>query len=143
MMLGGVVEGLKQGRKFGFWTVLYFLLEEGIDRGRSKYLREFLEWRRNKLVRSDNEAGILENQRDALSSAFAGLGSAGLFSIYNRFPLPTMSRTMRMGAKAGLAFGLLQDGLSLLRGRRVGYIEAIKFYVFGLRKDAVLEVDPA
>jgi hypothetical protein len=48
-----------------------------------------------------------------------------------------------MGAKAGLAFGLLQDGLSLLRGRRVGYIEAIKFYVFGLRKDAVLEVDPA
>jgi hypothetical protein len=143
MMLGGAVEGFKQARKFGFWTLLYFLLEEGIDRGRSKYLREFMEWRRGELVKSDNEAGILEGQRDALSSAFAGLGSAGLFSIYNRFPLPTMSRTMRMGAKAGLAFGLFQDGLSLLKGRRIGYIEAIKFHVLGIRKDDKQELDPA
>jgi hypothetical protein len=48
-----------------------------------------------------------------------------------------------MGAKAGLAFGLFQDGLGLLKGRPIGYVEAFKFHVLGLRKSEVLEVDPA
>ncbi|KAF1818509.1 uncharacterized protein K489DRAFT_327322 [Dissoconium aciculare CBS 342.82] len=117
MMLGGVVEGFKQARKYALWTTLFFVLEEGIDRGQS--------------------------QRDALSSAFAGLGSAGIFSVYNRFPLPTMSRTMKMGAKAGFAFGLFQDGLSLLKGRRIGYIEAIRYHILGLRDSEAKEDPPA
>jgi hypothetical protein len=143
MMLGGVVEGFKQARKFALWTTLFFVLEEGIDRGRTKIVRDLLEWKRNEIIEHDNEAIILESQRDALSSAFAGLGSAGIFSVYNRFPLPTMSRTMKMGAKAGFAFGLFQDGLSLLKGRRIGYIEAIRYHILGLRDSEAKEDPPA
>ena len=76
------------------------------------------------------EARVAGN-RDCASSMLAGLGTAGIFSARNRFPLPTAARTAKMGAKAGLAFGVLQDGVSLLRGRRVGYVEFVKRYTVG------------
>jgi hypothetical protein len=135
MMLGGVREGFKQAQKFAFWTVLFFVLEEGIDHGRVRIAKEIQRWRRKDSLRLDDNASILASQRDALSSAFAGLGSAGFFSIFSRFPAPTMARTMKMGMKAGLAFGLFQDGLSLLKGRQIGYVEVVKFHVFGMQRE--------
>ena len=48
-------------------------------------------------------------------------------SAYNlvsgRFPLATAVRTARLGLYSGLAFGILQDALSLARGRGVGYVD--------------------
>lgn len=125
MMLGGAVEGLKQARRFALWTGLFFILEEGVDRGRAFARREYVERKSGRLVSVNEEGDLLQGQRDALSSGLAGLGTAGAFSLWNRLPLPTAARTAKLGASAGLAFGLLQDGLSLLSGRRVGYADFI------------------
>ncbi|KAF2168570.1 hypothetical protein M409DRAFT_36327 [Zasmidium cellare ATCC 36951] len=103
MMLGGIVEGMKQAGKFGLWAGCFFVLEEGIDRGRAAGVRIML----------------------------AGLGSAGIFSAWNRLPLPTVARTAKMGAKVGLAFGLLQDALNVVKGKRVGYVEFVKRHTVG------------
>ncbi|KAF2217388.1 hypothetical protein CERZMDRAFT_31636 [Cercospora zeae-maydis SCOH1-5] len=101
MMLGGIKEGTRQSFKFAAWTGLFFLLEEG-------------------------EEEIVRDSTDCVSSMLAGLGTAGMFSAWNRFPIPTAARTAKMGAKAGLAFGVLQDLVSLLKDRRVGYVEYAK-----------------
>jgi hypothetical protein len=143
MMLGGIKEGTRQSFKFAAWTGLFFLLEEGVDRGRAAGRRVWGrfwggEWksgaREMRLAaladmmdeEEREEEQIILDSRDCASSMLAGLGTAGLFSAWNRFPLPTAARTAKMGAKAGLAFGALQDGVSLLKGRRVGYVEFIK-----------------
>ena len=47
----------------------------------------------------------------------------------DRFPLATAGRTAKMGLLTGLTFGLLQDGLSLLNGRRLDYVD----WLFGRR----------
>lgn len=43
--------------------------------------------------------------------------------VSGRFPLATAARTAKLGLYSGLAFGILQDTLSLARGRRVGYVD--------------------
>ncbi|KAM3420399.1 hypothetical protein BST61_g3673 [Cercospora zeina] len=144
MMLGGIKEGTRQSFKFAAWTGLFFLLEEGIDRGRAAGRRMWGrfwggEWksgaRESRLAgaavlgideEEREEEEIVRNSRDCVSSMLAGLGAAGMFSAWNRFPVPTAARTAKMGAKAGLAFGVLQDFVSLLKGRRVGYVEFVK-----------------
>jgi hypothetical protein len=45
--------------------------------------------------------------------------------------MPTAVRVMKLGAKAGLGFGLVQDVVSLLRGRKLGYVEFVKRHTFG------------
>ncbi|KAF2221261.1 hypothetical protein BDZ85DRAFT_239454 [Elsinoe ampelina] len=95
-MLGGVKEGIRMGAKLGIWGGLFFWMEE------------------------------VWVQRDFLSTTVAALGTAGAFSAWNRFSLPTAARAARMGLKVGLAFGLLQDFLGYFRGRRLGYVEFIK-----------------
>ncbi len=47
-----------------------------------------------------------------------------------RFPLTTAARTAKVGLYTGLAFGLVQDALSLARGRRLGYVE----FLFGVNR---------
>ncbi|CAK1363496.1 unnamed protein product [Cercospora beticola] len=143
MMLGGIKEGTRQSLKFGAWTGLFFLLEEGVDRGRAAGRRMWGrfwggEWksgaREMRLASAalslddeeHEEEEIVRDSRDCFSSMLAGLGIAGMFSAWNRFPVPTAARTAKMGAKAGLAFGVLQDMVSLLKGRRVGYVEFVK-----------------
>lgn len=146
MMLGGVMEGLKQSAKYTLWVGMFFVLEEGVDRGRAAGWRV---WGRVKggeykkgssleqALAEDQEETVDEKQimmnRDCFSSMLAGLGTAGTFSAWNRFPLPTAARTAKLGARAGLLFGLLQDALSLMKGRRVGYVEFIKKHTIGLR----------
>jgi len=136
-MLGGVKEGLKMGFKLGAWGGLFFWMEEGIDRLRGLVWREWESiqdkrwlsngWERSiGLDRLEDEHGFIWVQRDFLSTTAAALGTAGIFSSWNRFAFPTTVRTAKMGLKVGLAFGLAQDGLSLLRGRRVAYIDIMK-----------------
>lgn len=159
MMLGGIVEGMKQGIKFSLWTGCFFVLEEGIDRGRAAGVRT---WRRvssGEFARGGGMARVVEDvmdaaeegteekqvagNRDCVSSMLAGLGTAGIFSAWNRFPLPTAARTAKMGAKAGLAFGLLQDAVSLMKGRKVGYVEFIKRHTVGEGDGVQSEKTPA
>ncbi|MCJ1365701.1 hypothetical protein MMC16_004826 [Acarospora aff. strigata] len=98
MMLGGVKEGFKMGGKVSVWVGGFFTVEEAVDRLRG-------------------------GRRDFFSTVVAGLGIAGGFSLWNRFPIITAARTAKTGLLVGLAFGLVQDGLALARGRRLAYID--------------------
>lgn len=140
MMLGGVVEGIKQSIRYSVWVGVFFGMEEGVDRGRAAGLRawsgvattrERNERRERLLLGEEEERRDVAVGRDCVSSMLAGLGTAGLFSAWNRFPLATAARTARLGAKAGLGFGLLQDAVGVARGRRIGYIEFMKGLVLG------------
>lgn len=151
-MLGGIKEGIKMGFKLGFWSGAFFLMEESVDRMRGQILRQWVgfkgrrkhveDWsngdigleRLDGLERMDSKSGVWV-QRDFLSTTVAALGTAGLFSAWNRFPMTTMAKTAGLSLKAGIAFGLVQDALSLLRGRRLGYVEGVRRVIFGRRKE--------
>ena len=121
MMLGGIKEGLKMSARVAFWTGLFVGAEEGIDRARAGVVRH---WRG--LRGAEGEEKAMAGNRDCVSTMLAGLGTAGVFSAWNRFPVPTAARVAKMGAKAGLAFGVVQDAVGLVRGRRLGYVEFVK-----------------
>lgn len=111
-MYGGAIEGLKMSAKVSFWAVLFLAMEEATDGFRQGLARH---------TRGEQAADRVS--KDFLSTVIAGMGTAGAFSLWNRFPLVTAARTAKTGIKVGLAYGLLQDGLGLLRGRRLGYVD--------------------
>ena len=74
------------------------------------------------MLRLEKVAG----NRDFLSTGFAGLSTGGVFAAWYRMPLPTATRLMKMGMKYGLLWGLLQDAVNVLKGRRLGYVEFLK-----------------
>lgn len=43
----------------------------------------------------------------------------------DRFPVITAARTAKKGLAIGLAYGLVQDVLGLMRGRRLGYVDLL------------------
>lgn len=125
-MLGGIKEGMRMAARQAFWVGVFVASEEGVDRARSGVSRA---WNGLK----ENEEGEVEGaSKDFVSTLFAGLCTAGLFSAWNRFPPPTAARLAKMGAKAGLAFGLLQDAVSVMRGRRLGYADFVKRHTLGV-----------
>lgn len=123
-MLGGVKEGVKMAGRLSGWTILFVGMEEAIDRARVALTR----------LRKGDEA-VAHVSRDFMSTALAGLATAGAFSAWNRFPVPTAARVARLGLKAGVAYGVLQDMASLLRGRHLGYVEFIKRHTIGISAD--------
>lgn len=116
--------------RLGTWAALFVGMEEGVDRGRAALRRGWMSRVHPECMLSGEE-GLSLAERDFMSTVLAGLGTAGAFSAWNSFPLPTAVRVMKMGAKAGLGFGIVQDVVSLLRGRRLGYVEFIKRHTFG------------
>ncbi|KAK3073472.1 hypothetical protein LTR53_004960 [Teratosphaeriaceae sp. CCFEE 6253] len=127
MALGGIYEGFRMARRLGLWVGCFVVMEEGIDRGRAGVARWIYGLRGVK-----EEGRLVEGSRDLVSTMFAGLGTAGAFSAWNRFPAATAVRTVKMGAKVGLVFGGLQDVVSVLRGRRLGYVEFVKLNLLGM-----------
>ncbi|KAK0307979.1 hypothetical protein LTR01_005312 [Friedmanniomyces endolithicus] len=111
--LGGVLEAFKMAGKLGLWVGVFVTMEEGLDRGRAGLVRV---WRG---VRGGKEEDVLvEGSRDFVSTTLAGL-------------VATAVRTVRMGAKVGFGFGIAEDVVSVLRGRRVGDVEFVKRHLFG------------
>lgn len=135
MALGGVYEGFKMAGRLGVWVGVFVGMEEFIDRGRAGVVRQWRGFRGK-----SEEERLVAGNRDFVSSVFAGLGTAGAFSAWNRFPVPTAARLARMGAKYGLAYGVVQDLVSLLRGRRLGYVEFIKRHTIGTR-ETIIDMD--
>lgn len=43
----------------------------------------------------------------------------------DRFPMATAARTAKTGLAIGLAYGLAQDAVGAMRGRRPGYVDFI------------------
>jgi hypothetical protein len=115
MALGGVKEGLKMGAKVSLWTAAFFYIEDCWDEIRGK--------------------------KDFLNTVVASLSVAGGFSLWSlsarmqiwillivvadRFPMVAAARTAKTGLAIGLAFGLAQDAVGALRGRRPGYVDFI------------------
>ncbi|KAL1304039.1 hypothetical protein AAFC00_000476 [Neodothiora populina] len=154
-MLGGIKEGMKMGVKVGAWTGVFFAVEEAVDRLRGAVWggwygfreRRREEKRRGLFFDDEDDASLgIEKlggeapgvyvQRDFLSTVVAALGTAGAFSAWNRFPVETSARTALMGLKVGFGFGIAQDVVGLLRGRKLGYVEFVKAHVFGSRTNA-------
>ena len=124
-MLGGIKEGVRMAGRQTFWIGVFVGSEEGVDRARGAVSRIWSGMR-------ENDHGEVEGaSKDFVSTVFAGLGTAGLFSAWHRFPIPTAARLAKTGAKVGLAFGVLQDLTSMMRGRRLGYVDFFKKHVFG------------
>ncbi|KAK5122555.1 hypothetical protein LTR85_003818 [Meristemomyces frigidus] len=136
ILLGGIKEGLKMAGKQAVWVGVFFGMEECIDRGRAGVVRQWKGFRG-----ASEEERMIAGNRDFVSSVLAGLGTAGAFSAWNRFPVPTAARVAKMGAKVGLGFGLLQDLTSLLRGRRLGYVEFVKRHTIGTGGGPLIESD--
>jgi hypothetical protein len=136
-MLGGIKEGVRMAGRQAFWVGVFVGSEEGVDRARGAVSRIWSGMR-------ENDHGEVDGaSKDFVSTVFAGLGTAGLFSAWHRFPIPTAARLAKTGAKAGLAFGLLQDIASMMRGRRLGYVDFVKKHVFGVsRKDETYATAP-
>jgi hypothetical protein len=124
-MLGGIKEGVRMAGKQACWVGVFVASEEGVDRARGAVSRIWSG------MREDDHGEVEGASKDFVSTVFAGLGTAGLFSAWNRFPLPTAARVAKMGAKVGLLFGVLQDAVSMMRGRRLGYVEFVKRHTVG------------
>lgn len=124
-MLGGIKEGFRMAGRMGVWTLVFAGCEESVDRARFAAARFWTGRVRGVegLGMNEEEVPEVRASKDFISTVCAGLGTAGLFSAWNRFPLATAARTAKMGAKAGLAFGLMQDAASMMRGRHLGYVE--------------------
>jgi hypothetical protein len=137
VILGGLYEGWKMSVRLGWWAGVFVGLEEGVDRGRAALRRSWVEHVHPERLDGGDEKLMVE--RDFVSTVLSGLGTAGAFSAWNHFPLPTAVRVMKMGAKAGLGFGVLQDAVSLLRGRRLGYVDFIKRHTLGTDDRGVME----
>jgi hypothetical protein len=115
MALGGIKEGLKMGFKISAWVAAFFYIEDCWDEIRGK--------------------------KDFVNTTLASLSVAGGFSLWSlylphiglhianemtdRFPMVAAARTAKTGLAIGLAFGLAQDAVGVLRGRRPGYVEFI------------------
>ena len=139
-LLGGMKEGARMGLRMSGWIAVFFGMEEGVDRGRARIVRVY----RNTVGRPRHEMDEEEDalrlsqvagNRDFLSTGFAGLGTGGVFAAWNRLPLPTATRLMKMGLKYGLLWGLVQDVVNVAKGRRLGYVEFGKRVVGGRGTD--------
>lgn len=145
--LGGIYEGFRMGGRLAPWAGCLVFMEETIDRGRAAVVREWrnhLDYDRGVDAEAEEVRGrAAAGNKDFLSTMLAGLVSAGLFSAWKRMPLPTGVRLMKLGAKGGFAFGLLQDAVNLLQGRRLGYVEFIKKHTIGTRAEERAAIAPA
>ncbi|KAI9883451.1 MAG: hypothetical protein M1823_004785 [Watsoniomyces obsoletus] len=95
VMFGGITQGLKTAGRFGAFVGGFYTVEEAVDR--------------------------LRGTKDFMSTVVAGLGIAGAFSVWNRFPVHTAAKTAKTGLILGLAYGFAQDAMAMLRGHRVSY----------------------
>ena len=111
-IIGGVKEGLRLGGRLSGWAVLFVGSEEMIDQLRG---------------------GGDDRQRDAAGTVCAGMATAGLYSWKNGHELFTSARMAKAALKVSLVYGLSQDLMSTLRGRRPAYIDWLMRRFLGLR----------
>ena len=124
-MWGGLREGLRMGARVGVWTGGFMVAEEAVDRGRGRMV-EWLGGKRGRRKPATEGQYNEEGVRDFFSSVVAGLSTAGAFSLWNRFPLPTAARTAKLGLMFGLGYGLLQDIMGMMKRRPVSYVDWAK-----------------
>ncbi|KAI0599042.1 hypothetical protein F4775DRAFT_591829 [Biscogniauxia sp. FL1348] len=103
LALGGLKEGIKVGARLSVLSTAMFCAENLFD--------------------------VYRGTKDFVSTVMASLAIAGGFSLWNRFSAAETARTARKGLLFGLAYGGIQDVVSLAKGRPVGYITFIRKHI--------------
>ncbi|KAL4890807.1 hypothetical protein BDV59DRAFT_183704 [Aspergillus ambiguus] len=99
-VVGGVKEGFRMGFRLGGGALAFCLFEETVDYARN-------------------------DRRDFLSTVTAGLSFSGIYSLLGPHDVYTAARTVKLGLKLSLAYGLMQDGLETMKGNRPAYLDFI------------------
>jgi len=117
-VVAGIKDALKMGSKIGAGALAFCLFEETVDYAR-------------------------HDERDFLSTVTAGLSFSGIYSLLGkgireflnskedtdlscllaRHDVYTAARTAKLGLKFGLAYGLCQDALELMKGNPPAYVD--------------------
>ena len=118
MMFGAAKEGLKMGSRIGLWVAAFFTMESAIDHISGK--QSFASTTVAGLSIAGASSGL-----SMLLSRMALHRMQYLTNAIDRFPLITAARTAKLGLLGGLVFGLFQDGLSLAKGDRPFYVDAL------------------
>jgi len=100
LAFGGLKEGFKVGGKLAILSTAMFGVENLFD--------------------------VYRGTKDMFNTVMASLAIANGFSLWNRFSAPETARAVKKSLKFGFIYGGVQDALSLVKGRPVGYIEFIK-----------------
>ncbi len=77
-----------------------------------------------------------DKHRDVASTVCAGMATAGIYNWKNQWDLLTSARMAKTALKISLVYGLSQDLLSTLRGRRPAYVDWLMRHVLG-RRDTI------
>lgn len=96
---GGIIEGVRNGVRVAAWVSMFVVFEDAVDRLRGP------------------------GRVDAAATVCAGLGGAGVFSVWNRFSYGMVVRTAKKGLTIGLAYGIAQDALRCLKREGGGIFE--------------------
>ncbi|KAI0169985.1 hypothetical protein GGR52DRAFT_490753 [Hypoxylon sp. FL1284] len=75
---------------------------------------------------TENLFDVYRGTKDLFSTVMASLAVAGGFSFWNRFSAAETARTARKGLMFGIAYGAIQDVISLAKGRQVEYVNFIR-----------------
>ncbi|KAI0405842.1 hypothetical protein F4802DRAFT_137218 [Xylaria palmicola] len=103
LAFGGLKEGLKAGARLSVLSTAMFCAENLFD--------------------------VYRGSKDFINTVMASLAVSGGFSLWNRFSAVETARTAKKGLIFGLAFGGVQDIISLARGRPVGYVTFIRKHI--------------
>ena len=121
----GMPAGLRSGLFLSAWASIFFIVEESMDvfRGTWRAGRSLTEMEGVSELDLKSVDTAVQGSRDFWSSAVAGVFTGGLWSAWNRFPVVTAARTIRLGLLAGLGYGLAQDALTWGRSKVGGVRE--------------------
>lgn len=128
----GITEGLRKGTWLVAWTSMFFIIEESMDvfRGTWTAGRTLEEMEGVDELDISSMDKSVDKNRDCFSSLMAGMVTGGLWSAWNQFPMPTAARTISMGAIVGLGYGVTQDALMWVRGRKLGYVDEAESWIY-------------
>lgn len=122
-IVGGVSEGTRFGGQLMIWAGVFGVVEEVMDRSRAKIFAREEEDRR-------------DGQRDFVNTVVAGMSTVGCYIVWERMDIYAAGKMARMALKWSLAYGLVQDGMSCLKGDQPGYVQWLMRRIGGLRKEA-------
>jgi hypothetical protein len=116
MAYAGVKEGLKMGFKISAWVAAFFYIEDRWDEFRGQ--KDFV----NTVVASLTVTGGFSLWSKLLSGTVYRTTAD---EVIDRFPIVAAARTAKTSLAIGLAFGLAQDAVGAMRGRRPAYVDFI------------------
>lgn len=105
VLLGAAKGGLKQGLRLGVWTTGFCLAERVAELGRAA-------------VQGERESGGMVGHW--LDGALAGVGTAGVATLWNRLPRAVAFRVFQLGLLAGGGTGAIRDLQERLVHREIG-----------------------